>query len=78
MPKLFITIEGGIVQSVTSDSPIEIVKIDYDTEGSGPEDGVVELDQGGGRTASAFVSMGHTDVDADEVARVFEAAAQAK
>jgi hypothetical protein len=74
MPRLFINIEGGIVQSVVSDVPMEIVKIDYDAEGSGPDEGVVEFDQGDGHTAPAFVTIGSTYVDPKEVNRVFEAA----
>lgn len=75
-PRLFINIEGGLVQAVVADVPVEVVKIDYDTEGSGPDDGVVKFPQsdengGDGGTADAFVDLFGCDVDAKEVARVF-------
>lgn len=65
-------IEGGILQNVMCSVPSKLVHIDYDTEGSGPEDGVVEMPQDGGGTAEAFVSLGGCDHDEKEVERVFQ------
>ena len=33
MVKIVITVEGGIIQTISSDDPVEIYIIDYDTEG---------------------------------------------
>lgn len=33
MVKVLIQMDGGIIQSITSDEPIEVYVIDYDTEG---------------------------------------------
>jgi hypothetical protein len=38
-----IVVEGGIVQGVFADQPIDVVKIEYDTEGCDEADGVVIL-----------------------------------
>lgn len=76
-PRIFINIEGGLIQSVVSDFPCDIVKIDYDTEGATAEDGVLDFDQDDGTTSEAFISMGSATVDAAEVDRVFKAAESA-
>lgn len=43
VPRIVIVMDGGLIQTVNSDQPVEVVKIDYDTEGCSDEDGVVEL-----------------------------------
>lgn len=36
--KIVIVVEGGVVQNVMSEEPIEFVIIDYDTEGAGADE----------------------------------------
>lgn len=56
---LVITVEGGLVQSVSSDDPVEqgneAVVIDYDAEGADPAD-VERIPQGDGDADDAVVS----------------------
>ena len=53
---IVITVEGGLVQGVSSDDPklvgAEVVVIDYDAEGADPDE-VEKVPQGGGETAEA-------------------------
>ena len=44
MNKIVIEIEGGVVQNVLTDSETEIIIIDYDTDGSDPND-LVDIPQ---------------------------------
>lgn len=74
--KIVVVIEGGLVQSVLSDAPAELVIIDYDTEGSAAEEGVVQMPQRPDGTAPAFVSLGATEVDEAEVQSIFNDAQQ--
>lgn len=75
-PRVFTVIEGGVLQSVYSDVPCDLVTIDYDTEGcTGPD--VVELEQDDGRYAEAIVTIDTTTVDPAEVGRTFAAATRA-
>ena len=55
--RLLITVEGGLVQSVSSNIPIDAtyVILDYDTEGADPED-IVAVPQGEGLTVDALMS----------------------
>ena len=55
---IVITIEGGLVQGVSSDDPAEqgkeVVVIDYDAEGADPEEGQ-KVPQGDGDTSDATI-----------------------
>lgn len=55
---IVITVEGGIVQGVSSDDPAEqgkqVVVIDYDAECADPEE-IVEVPQGDGSAEDAVV-----------------------
>ena len=55
-PKVIAVIQGGILQNVLSDQDLDLVTIDYDFEDD-PEDGV-EIPQGSGKTALAYVYEG--------------------
>ena len=65
---IVITIEGGLVQGISSDDPAEqgkeVVVIDYDAEGADPEE-IHQVPQGDGETAEATVSL-------QEVGTLFE------
>jgi hypothetical protein len=55
---IVITVEGGLVQEVSSDDPAElgkeVVVIDYDAEGADPEE-VRRVPQGDGETEEATI-----------------------
>jgi hypothetical protein len=69
---IVITLEGGLVQSVSSDDPDLVGKavtiIDYDAEGADPDE-VERVPQGRGRTADATISR-------HEVGRLYRAVAK--
>ncbi len=56
---IVITLEGGLVQGVSSDDPNlvggEAVVIDYDAEGADPDE-TAHVPQGGGETEEAVIS----------------------
>lgn len=53
--RIVVTLEGGLVQSVcTLGVPVEVVIIDYDTDGS-DADCISEIDQGDNKVADAHV-----------------------
>ena len=57
---IVITIEGGLVQGVSSDDPAEqgkeVVVIDYDAEGADPEE-IQKVPQGDGETQDATIDF---------------------
>jgi hypothetical protein len=53
--KLVINVSGGVVQDVYTDDPaIDVILVDWDTEGCEP-DGLVEIAAAGGALAHAVV-----------------------
>lgn len=38
MKKIFVVLEGGIVQNVVSEEPLDVYVIDYDTEGASKDE----------------------------------------
>ena len=56
---LVLTVEGGLVQGISSDDPRlvgkKVVVIDYDAEGADPDE-IVQVPQGKGETADATIS----------------------
>jgi hypothetical protein len=67
MPAIYVAIEGGIVQSVSTDIPglagIQYVVIDYDIEGADEDDcdDVVDVVQIGGKVEQAVLGGGEVD-----------------
>lgn len=57
-----IGVEGGLVQGVTSNYPLQAVVFDYDTEGAG-EDEITEVPQSGESTTEARVIQHNALVD---------------
>ena len=57
---IVVTVEGGLVQGVSSDDPAmvghELVVIDYDSEGADPDE-VEQVPQGRGQTEDAMISL---------------------
>lgn len=38
-PRIVVVVEGGVIQQILSDgAPVEVVTVDYDTEGASPEE----------------------------------------
>jgi hypothetical protein len=75
---IVIAIEGGLVQSVSSDDPDLVGKaamiIDYDAEGADPDE-VERVPQGRGRTADATISSHEVGMLYRPVARFLKAKA---
>lgn len=71
-PRVCIRMEGGLVQSVFSDVPMNFIGIDYDTDGA-DDDEVFPMPQGDGRTSDCFLSQYPADVMPEEVARIVAA-----
>lgn len=74
-PRVVVVLDGGLVQDVLADVPVDCVKIDYDTEGADradlwpvPQDGTE-----GDRPASseAFISHFGVEVSPERVALLF-------
>ena len=65
-PRAIIVVDGGIIQSIVVDSPIDITVIDYDTEGVSMSD----LKKILGNDAIAFVP--HVDESKDQVKLIYQ------
>ena len=73
-PKVAVILEGGLVQCLTADWPADVppmtfMVIDYDTEGSSPEE-TVEVPQGNGEMSDAcakVIELGQAAIDLDAV-----------
>lgn len=42
MKRIAVTLEGGLVQSVLAEEPVEVIVVDYDVEGAS-EDEIIEI-----------------------------------
>ncbi len=75
---IVITVEGGLVQGVSSDDPAmvghEVVVIDYDAEGADPEE-VWQVPQDEGETEDATISRNEVGVLYEPVAEFLKAMA---
>lgn len=69
-----IRMEGGLIQSVWADRPINVTVIDYDTEGAS-EDNLFDMPQDNGSTAECYVSEYPAAVMPDECERIKRALA---
>lgn len=56
-PKVIVTIEGGLVTSVLSDNDLDVVVIDYDTDGV-EENELVDILQNDSTKSQAYVYEG--------------------
>lgn len=71
--RLVVVLEGGLVQGVLSETTaMELVVIDYDTEGAS-EDEICTIPQYGGGTAQATTCLQTTEVYPKSVQDVFDA-----
>lgn len=73
-PRLCIRLEGGVVQSVFADAPVDVLVIDYDTEGSDGED-LFPMPQEDGSIEPCFLNESGADVLPKEVERIYKAIA---
>src|SRR3546814_7650933 len=66
VPEIAIIMEGGLVQNIVArnDAPVIAHVVDYDTEGGG-ETEIVEIPQGEGKTAGAFLQCYDGKLDRD-------------
>lgn len=71
-PKVAVFIEGGMVTSVVSDSPVMCAVIDYDTEGAAAHD-IVNIPQYNGKSAEASASQGPAECQPDTINSVYAA-----
>ena len=70
-PRIVVTLEGGLVQNITSNLPAEVLVIDYDTE-CAEEDRLTNVPQGEGREDEpAWCWYQDADLDAPRVAELF-------
>jgi hypothetical protein len=61
--RVLVALEGGCVSAVTASVPgVQLVTLDYDTEGADEAD-LFDIPQNGGGTAEAFRSVGECDHD---------------
>ena len=68
-PRLVITTDGGLVQSIVSDLPLQPTVIDYDVEGADP-DTLTAVDQADGSTSPASVSSRGCEVNPAAINRM--------
>lgn len=55
-PTIIVAIEGGLVNAVVADSPVELLTIDYDVDGA-DEDEIIPVPQDEGRVSDAIISI---------------------
>ncbi|MNP09310.1 hypothetical protein D3C76_1014120 [compost metagenome] len=70
MSKIVIVLEGGLVQNIVAEEPVEVLVIDYDAEGA-DEDEITAVPQDNGGTADAVLSLREVEVNPTEVAELF-------
>ena len=70
MARIVIVVEGGVVQEVLSDEPIECMVIDHDTDGV-DEDRLVTFHPGEGKPFQAVAHIWKASVMPDLVATCF-------
>lgn len=68
--KIIIVCNGGLVQNVVASEPVEVMLIDYDTEGACEGDTVLMPQKNGG-VSEAYVSGYWTELNAEEAERCF-------
>lgn len=56
LPRVVVTLEGGLVSGAVADQPVNLLVIDYDVEGAA-DDEISEIPQDNGRTAGAIASF---------------------
>lgn len=70
LPRVLIFCEGGLVQNVVSEVPLDVSLLDYDDPTEG--DTLVNVPQSDGRVETAALSCPECEVAPDRVTRVVE------
>ena len=70
-PKIVITMEGGVLQGVMSDLPVDVFTVNYDTEGEDLND-LISLPQGNDEINNAICAVTTVEVNPDRVAEFSE------
>jgi hypothetical protein len=68
-PKIVITVEGGVVQSVMAERPVQVLSVDYDAQGTAEEE-LADLPQEDGTCAPAIVGISEAEVNPRRVAEL--------
>lgn len=65
-PRLVVVMEGGVIQALVADAPMEVAVVDYDAEGADPDfvSQVAQLDADGSISGyeDAVISLPHVEV----------------
>lgn len=61
-PKIVLTLDGGLVQHVAADAPVEVLVLDVDTDGLVEED-LIDIKDQSGDDAKAYAHFDTADVD---------------
>jgi hypothetical protein len=72
MRRIVITVQGGLIQDISSSEPIECLVIDYDTEGA-DADQLTSIPQDDGTTAEAYAYRAISQTMPTRVGRLFNA-----
>lgn len=73
-PKIIVHIEGGMVQNVLTNTDIELIIYDYDTDGAEPEDLKMVPQSNGSEPEQAYVYIGeYIELSPDRVEELFKA-----
>lgn len=73
-PEVGIRLEGGAIQSIWADQPLNVLVVDYDTEdGSVGEEDLYDLPQDDGRTSECIIHEYAADVMPEENTRIRKA-----
>lgn len=80
LPRIVIVMDGGLVQQVLADRPVEVLVVDYDVDGADLEDLTLMPQEPVASEAQTFVHAAvalwgdHTQQAPDRVAQMFAAA----
>jgi len=66
-------LEGGIVQGALASSPVTVSVIDYDTDGCGEDDDMIQIPQGDGTVADGFSTVMQAEVKPGRMAELCNA-----
>lgn len=71
-PRVVICLQGGIVNDILGDAPVEVAIVDYDTDGADPDDDkIVAIDQGDGFETDAFARIEDAYLNLTRVNEIF-------
>lgn len=72
--RVFITMEGGLIQDVTADGPVEVVSADFDIDAT--DDERADIPQPDGTTQPAYCIQWTADEWTEQVERAYRAATE--